>query len=201
MSQEPTKNRTPNTPVQALTFLLIISLLLLLASSLSAYFNSLETENRYKELAKVMGRSIFREMVVVRRWNAEHGGVYVPVTEGFQPNPYLEDARRDVTTADGITLTKINPEYMTRLLSEHLEKEDGIKIHITSLKLTSPRNKADSWEEGALHRFEQGSKEEAGILGPRDSALFRYMAPLVTEEACLDCHGKQGYKVKDIRGG
>jgi two-component system, NtrC family, sensor kinase len=123
------------------------------------------------------------------------------VTERFQPNPYLEDARRDVTTTDGERLTKINPEYMTRLLSELLQKENGIKIHMTSLKLTSPANRPDPWEEGTLQKFEHGSKEESGVVGPREMASFRYMAPLKTEETCMTCHEKQGYKVGDIRGG
>ena len=143
MSHNTNKNPQPKTSSQALTYLIIIGVFLLLASALSAYFNTYKTEKQYEELATVIGRSIFQELVVVRKWNAEHGGIYVPVTERFQPNPYLEDVRRDVTTTDGIRLTKINPEYMTRLLSELLEKEKGIKIHITSLKLKSPANKAD----------------------------------------------------------
>jgi len=49
--------------------------------------------------------------------NALHGGVYVPVTESTQPNPYLEDPLRDVVTTDGLKLTKLNPAYMTRLIS------------------------------------------------------------------------------------
>lgn len=172
-----------------------------LASAVSVYWDTRDAGKRYEQLATVIGRSIFQELVVVRRWNAEHGGIYVPVTGRFQPNPYLEDARRDVTATDGMKLTKINPEYMTRLLSQLLEKENGIKIHITSLKLLSPANQADPWEEKALKNFERGSKEETGVVGSRESATFRYMAPLKTEDNCLTCHAKQGHKLGDIRGG
>jgi len=84
-----------------------------LASAVSAYWKTRETGKKYEQLAAVIGGSIFQELVVVRRWNAEHGGVYVPVTGRFQPNPYLEDARRDVTAMEGMRLTKINPEYMS----------------------------------------------------------------------------------------
>ena len=143
MSPNAIKHPRLNPSGQTIKFLIIISVFLLLGSVLSMYFNTRNTEKQYRELATVIGRSIFQEILIVRRWNAGHGGIYVPVTERFQPNLYLEDARRDVTTADGMKLTKINPEYMTRLLSELLEKEKGIKIHITSLKLKSPANKAD----------------------------------------------------------
>jgi diguanylate cyclase (GGDEF)-like protein len=36
---------------------------------------------------------------------------------------------------------------------------------------------------------------------PDKSDSFFYMAPLVTTHACLKCHGNQGYKEGDIRGG
>jgi two-component system NtrC family sensor kinase len=164
------------------------------------YFNTRNVEKQYEELANVIGRSIFRELLIIRKWNAQHGGIYVPVTERFQPNPYLEDVRRDVVTTDGERLTKINPEYMTRLLSELLQKDNGIKIHLTSLKLTSPANRPDPWEERTLQKFEQGSKEESGIVGFEELATFRYMAPLKTEESCMTCHAKRAIRL-EYQGG
>ena len=184
-----------------LFYIIIVNVLLLLVSALSTYFNTRNVERQYKELATAIGRSIFQEFLIVRKWNAEHGGVYVPVTDKFQPNPYLEDVRREVITTEGEKLTKINPEYMTRLLSELLQGENGIRVHITSLKLTSPANQADPWEKKALEEFEQGSREENRVVGPQESPIFRYMAPLKTEEACMTCHAKQGYRVGDMRGG
>jgi hypothetical protein len=47
------------------------------------YFNTRNTEKQYRELATVIGRSIFQEILIVRRWNAEHGGIYVPVTDAI----------------------------------------------------------------------------------------------------------------------
>lgn len=191
----------PKASIQALSLLIIISTLLLSATVLSLYLNLNRTRQQYEELATEVGRSIFKEFLVIRRWNSQHDGVYVPVTETFQPNPYLQDLSRDITTVDGRKFTKINPEYMTRLISDLLTQEKGIKIHITSLKLTNIANKADEWENTALEKFETGSNEEFSIVGSDRSAIFRYMAPLKTEGSCLNCHGKQGYKIGDIRGG
>lgn len=191
----------PKPSIQALSLLIIIGTLLLSATVLSLYLNLNRTRQQYKEVATEVGRSIFKEFLVIRRWNSQHDGVYVPVTEIFQPNPYLQDLSRDITTIDGRKFTKINPEYMTRLISDLLTQEKGIKIHITSLKLTNIANKADEWENNALEKFETGSNEEFSIIGSDRSAMFRYMAPLKTEGSCLNCHGKQGYKIGDIRGG
>jgi Protein of unknown function (DUF3365) len=201
MSRDVIQNPELKTSGHILVYIIIINVFLLLVSALSVHFNTRNVETQYKELATWIGRSIFRELLIIRKWNAQHGGVYVRVTDRFQPNPYLEDVRRDVTTTDGERLTKINPEYMTRLLSELLQKENGIRVHITSLKLMSPANQADQWEEETLEKFEQGSQEENGIVGSQESPTFRYMAPLKTEETCIACHAKQGYRVGDIRGG
>ena len=157
-------------------------------------------EERYR-LASSTGSVLFRSIVATRRWNAEHGGVYVPVTDAFPPNPYLDAPDRDVRTTGGVLLTKINPAYMTRLVGELLES-DGYRLHITSLRPIRPGNTpADDWERAALEKFEKGSRVEQGLTGPAGNRKFRYMEPLKTEAACLDCHAKQGYELGDIRGG
>jgi hypothetical protein len=156
-------------------------------------------EDRYL-LAVSTGKVIFRTIVATRTWNASHGGVYVPVTETIRPNPYLTVPDRDIRTTDGRELTKVNPAYMTRLVGEILAG-DGYAVHITSLKTLRPGNAPDEWERAALERFEKGSALEYSLTGPAGNRVFRYMAPLKTEAACLPCHAGQGYKVGDVRGG
>ena len=130
-----------------------------------------------------------------------HGGVYVPVSETTQPNPYLKDPQRDVVTLDGQKLTKLNPAYMTRQMSELQRSEYGIQSHITSLNPIRPENEADPWEKNALLAFENGVGEAFELTDFGSRKMLRYMAPLFTERACLQCHEAQGYKEGDIRGG
>lgn len=33
-----------------------------------------------------------------------------------------------------------------------------------------------------------------------NNPVFRFIKPLITEESCLKCHAKQGYKLGDVRG-
>lgn len=166
----------------------------------SLFFNLVHVNEHYIQLALGSGRSVFQSAVEARRWNASHGGVYVPITAKPPPNPYLLDPQRDVATKDGLKLTKINPAYMTRLISEQMARGRGIKMHITSLKPISPLNVPDKWEARALGEFEAGVKE-AFVLVDEKETVFRYMAPLITERSCLKCHAAQGYKEGDIRGG
>lgn len=165
---------------------------------------------RYVEsLALERGRVLFSLIELTRDWNAQHGGVYVPVTAATQPNPHLEDdPTRDLTGSDGRQYTKINPAYMTRQIAEVAEKASGVRLHITSLKPLRPENRADEWETRILRRFESDANAKEYIefvagydFGGGVSPAHRYMAPLHVKKYCMKCHEKQGYKVGDIRGG
>jgi len=116
------------------------------------------------EVATTGARDIFNMIVLSRAWNAGHGGVYVPVTDKTQPNPYLKHPRRDLTTLDGQRLTMINPAFMTRQLSEMGKAQSGTIFHITSLKPIRPMNGADAWETRALMAFEGGTKEMVEVV-------------------------------------
>lgn len=168
------------------------------ASFLWNYRNALDEQ---RKLAFQTARSCFQQLLLFRSWNAGHGGVYVPVTEYTQPNPHLQTPLREIKVNHALTLTKVNPAFMTRQLSEIALKREGIKFHITSLKPIRPANRATPIEEMALKNFEAGSTEEGAIIKNGDEKAFFYMAPLRTESACLKCHAVQGYREGDIRGG
>ena len=146
-------------------------------------------------------RNMFRMVVLTRSWNSSHGGVYVPVTPKTQPNPYLDVARRDVTTTDGQALTLVNPAYMTRLIAEMAESDSGAIFRLTSLRPVRPQNAPDDWERAALLSFESGNKETVAVTQGDSNEQLRYMAPLLVQQSCMSCHARQGYKVGDVRGG
>lgn len=122
------------------------------------------------------------------------------MTDAFRPNPYLDVPDRDVRTTGGVDLTMINPAYLTRLVGESLKVEE-IHIHLTSLRPIRPANASDDWESVALAKFEKGNSVVHALTGSPGNRIFRYMESLKVEAECLSCHGKQGYKVGDIRGG
>ncbi len=138
----------------------------------------------------------FKGQVNTRLWSAAYGGVYVYPKNGLKPNPYLKD--NTLKTADGDTLVKINPAWMTRQLSELLEA-DGFHFRITSLLPINPANKADAFEKRALNYFEKTDEKEYFELG--EAKGYRYMGALMTTKSCLGCHEHQGYELGDVRGG
>ena len=159
-------------------------------------------KSQTEQLLKFQARAYFQEIVTARSWNAAHGGVYVPITTEMQPNPYLSDPERDIITQSGKKLTKVNPAFMTRQISEISGKKNLFWFHITSAKPIRPENAPDQWENQAIESFLKGANEIAEFSGDEHGRiLYRYMAPLWVERACLNCHSAQGYEEGDLRGG
>ncbi len=167
----------------------------------SLVWNIYQAKQGILDIARIQARNSFIKDVTYRRWNAGHGGIYVPVTDDTPPNPYLNVPTRDVTIPSGIELTLMNPAYMTRQVHEIAAKTYGIQGHITSLNPIRPANAPDSWESQALKAFNIGAKEVTSVEEINGEDYMRFMQPLMTEENCLKCHAAQGYKIGDIRGG
>ncbi len=153
------------------------------------------------EVARAEARVAHEKDVIYRRWNAGHGGVYVPQSDRTPPNKYLGVPNREITGPDGTTFTLVNPAYMTRQVHEMTEGHLGVRGHITSLNPIRPENAPDPWEAEALRSFERGEKEISSLQPLDGEEYMRLMRPLVTEAGCLECHRAQGYEVGDIRGG
>ena len=130
------------------------------------------------------------------------GGVYASV-DNVSPNPYLNVPKRDITTKDGNRLTLLNPAYMTRLMFETMGEKSALPFinKITSLNFVNPDNAPDEWEKKSLLSFEKGVKETSEITPVAGKPYLRLMRPFITGDSCLKCHGYQGYKEGDIRGG
>ena len=104
---------------------------------------------------------------------------------------------------------------------------NGWSVGRTSLKVRSPDNAPDAWEEAVLQKFDQrrqDGEDPAGIehheaVEHEGKKVFRYMKAIPTAELCVVCHGSdidplvdaqlqklypedqaRGYKPGDIRG-
>ena len=195
------KNGLASSPVRLGRYAVVTAAIWTVCILLSLIWNLKHRQNALIEVAKAGARVAYEKDILYRRWNAENGGVYAPVSKTTPPNPYLEMPGREISAPSGVLLTKINPAYMTRLVHELGNRRHGVRGHITSANPINPGNMPDPWEAAALKAFEQGAKEVSSIERIDGESYLRLMGPLVTEEGCLKCHAKQGYKRGDIRGG
>lgn len=167
----------------------------------SVYWNVQSTLSNQERLTFLAARTLFDQMVITRQWNSSHNGVYVKVTENLKPNIYLKDPMRDIE-CQGISLTKLNPAYMTRQLSELAREKLGFQFHVTGLNPLRPANCPDPWERAALENFStRGTLEKGSFILDEDGRHFRYMKGLTAEASCLECHREKGARLNDLLGG
>ncbi|MFC1770003.1 DUF3365 domain-containing protein, partial [Nitrospirota bacterium] len=168
----------------------------------SLFWNFHDSRREFESLAIQEARAIFNKDLAFRMWATSHGGVYVPTDDRTPPNPYLKHiADRDIVTPSGKNLTLMNPAYMLRQIMDEYPSQYGSRGHITSLKPLWRGNEPDEWERKALMSFETGTEEVSEFTKFNGGIYLRLMKPMYTKEGCLLCHGSQGYKVGDVRGG
>lgn len=148
-------------------------------------------------------RSLFRQVVITRRWIADHGGIFVERLQWVRPNPYLAEINKEAEVIDrkGRRLVRENPAMVTKELSRYARGKGLFWFNITSLKPLNPDNAPDNFEREALRLFESRDINEYSAIQKIDNLrYFRYISPLYVETPCLDCHQKQGYRIGDVRG-
>jgi len=166
-------------------------------------WNSYQNYKEMYEKARIEARTIFEHNIAYRKWNAMHGGVYAAVSEKNRPNEYLIVPDRDIIDKNGRKFTMINPFRMTKQAYDLLKKESPLPTinRTVSLAPLNPENTPDEWEIKSLMEFEKGKTEVSEVTNIDGDPYMRILKPYITAETCLKCHGFQGYKIGDIRGG
>lgn len=186
-----------------LLFSVIVTLLVWTVAIISVgAFNAQQYFNTADQLGLNEAEVSVKKDLAYRSWVSVHGGVYVPVTEKTPPNPYLSHIKNRDVEINGKAYTLMNPAYSLSQMMKDYSQLYGIKAKITSKVLLNPKNAADPWESKALNEIDHTRKPFYEITHIGDKGEFlRYMNPLVTHQSCLKCHGHQGFKVGDVRGG
>ena len=150
------------------------------------------------ELEHTRLSTMAQQLMDARNWNAAHGGVYVEKSDYGQPNPWLPESERTVTTQDGRTLVLVNPAYMSRQLAERSSRE-GLTISVISSAPLRPENMADVWEKSALVRCAEETPEVFTAPQPGNGQSLRLLSVLMAQQSCLRCHTNK--KVGEVLGG
>jgi len=155
-----------------------------------------------RELAESQARANFNKDKAFRLWLTGHGRIYIPVSDKYQPDPYLVHIKdRDVTTPSGIRLSMINPARMVRELDQQFSSLYGVAGRVVSLRPIRPENAPDAWEKAALLQLEQGVKEVFEYTNIDGEPHLRLIQPLPLEKGCLLCHSYMADKTSGVGGG
>jgi signal transduction histidine kinase len=180
-------------------FSILVSIIVILVFGVTFYRTSYFQNHLVINQAKRQARMLARQLLLTRKWVADHEGLFVISKPGVEKNPFLEDG--EILDSTGQRYVKRNPAMVTRELSEYADQIDFCRFGVTSLKPVNPKNTPDSFERRGLLRFEKGALEVMDILEESEGRVLRYMIPLIVEESCLECHAEHGYKTGDVRGG
>ncbi|GAB4345869.1 MAG: hypothetical protein Kow0089_22970 [Desulfobulbaceae bacterium] len=197
------QNSTPAIKPISFTGVILVTSLLWTATLGGLFAWNLRNEIRNsEEVAHSQTKAFFEQFLMTRFWNAIHRGVYVPVTEETPPNPFLEDdPLRDLETTNGIRLTKLNPAYMTRQISEVARERSEVRFHLTAIDPINPVNRADPWEEKALRETSRHSDYFELVTTEEGDREYRYVSKMYVEEPCLECHERYGDRLGEPCGG
>lgn len=180
-------------------FVIGCSLTLLTALSATFYVINQRQERLILQQVENEARAVFHQIVVMRKWIADHGGIFVEKLPWKEPPPHLYDP--GIVDVQGRHYVRETPAMVTKELGKYAREKGLYWFHITSLLLTNPENAPDEFERKALLAFEQETLLELINIESIDGQQYlRYISPLYVEDACLPCHLEQGYAVGDIRG-
>jgi diguanylate cyclase (GGDEF)-like protein len=179
-----------------------VSLTAIALCAITAVFAGFAARSRHLIRGQMLSRARaeFQSIRIIREWNSRYGGVWVEKRPGVESSQFLRDP--DLRTVDGRVFTERNHAQMAREIGELVRQEAQGSVHLSSLRPLNPTNRPDPAEREALLAFERGEKERSWVEEHDGRSFFRYMAPLVVEPACLECHpAGNGGQVGDVRGG
>ncbi len=176
---------------------LSIAIIILCITGIASLF--FITGSYVEEEIKSKARSYFNSILITSKWNAQYGGVYVFKKNHIQPTSYIKES--NIKSVDGKIYTAKNSSVMTIEISRLAENEGPFSYKMRSLKPLNPSNTPDEFETISLAAFEHGEAESFQKTDSGEKIKFRYMAPLYVTDECMKCHGIQGYKPGEIRGG
>jgi len=163
-----------------------------------------QSEQAIMDQVDRQSRTLLQQVMITRAWIAEHGGIYVKRAPGEKENPDLPGTA--VLDSRGKAYFFHTPETVTRALSGYAEQQGLYRFHITSLKPMSPVNAPTPFEEKALGEFERRPFDQvrdgiAAVVSEAGKRSYQRVIPLRVERQCLRCHGAQGYREGEVRGG
>ena len=180
-------------------FIILIGLVVVISYGITFYRTSFFQQQLVIKQAVRQARMLHKQIILTRKWVADHNGIFLMKGPGVESSPFLFDA--EISDQAGRHYVKRNPAMVTRELSLYAQKEGLSRFRVTSLNPLNQANAPDEFERASLLLFDKGVPDVSKIMTNEHGKFLRYIAPLVVDSSCLECHRDQGYSEGDIRGG
>jgi diguanylate cyclase (GGDEF)-like protein/PAS domain S-box-containing protein len=160
------------------------------------------TKREEREVALNQVRESFQQEALLSLLILQPGGGYaLPDQEAGTRAAPRGGSEPGIRPGQGMAFAKGSLTRMSELTHDLGIEGPVLKGHMTSLRPLRAENGPDAWERKALQQLSAGQREYWEELTQDGRPALRFMGALVTLKGCLHCHGDQGHKVGDIRGG
>ncbi len=184
-------------------FAVLLGIIVAVSITVIFYWLYISSKNSLLEHLDARSRALLQQIIIMRQWIADQGGLYIKKGSGVESHSLL--FHLDMKDTKGMSYAFKNPAMVTRELSEYSEKARSYRLHLTSLKLKNPANVPSDFERYAMLVFKRSGfdKNRDGmgqVVEGRGKSEYIRIVPLKIESSCLGCHADQGYKEGDIGG-
>ena len=104
-------------------FVIGVAIVLTVVMGISLYLIDRNHEKLVMEQVDAQAKALFKQIVITRKWIADHGGVFVEKLPWKEASPYLKEP--EIIDIEGKRYIKESPAMVTKELSEYA-KEEGL---------------------------------------------------------------------------
>jgi len=162
---------------------IILWLLVIFGILWSIFFYWLDKQQNYILIAQLKHQAlgIYHYIVLTRQWISSVGGLYIKTKDG--------------------DYEKITPSAFTKKIARFAAKKMPYRVKIAVNNAINPDHSPSKFEQKAINLFEaKKATSYCQLIKIKGHILFKYAAPLIFENECINCHAKKLYLNKEVLG-
>ncbi len=113
-------------------FIFLIGIVVVISYGITFYRTSQFQDELVLSQAARQARMLHKQILMTRKWVADHNGLFFMRQPGVEPNPFLDEP--EMVDAQGVRYVKRNPAMVTRELSAYADKAGFCGYRVTTLK-------------------------------------------------------------------
>lgn len=139
----------------------------------------------------------YEDIANTRAWNSEVGGVYI-----YRDQQSCDVNHKTIEDSNGRKMIRVNPAYMTKMLSESSSSMD-YKFTLVGQKSLNEKNEDDIFYIKSLNEISKMSTlgDTRRYTIDANKTIIKYIHGVYLTKDCMSCHADLGDKLGALAGG
>ena len=162
---------------------IILCLVIIFSIFWSIFFYRINKQQNYILISQLKHQAlgIYHYIVLTRQWISSVGGLYIKTED--------EEYK------------KITPSDFTKRMTEFAAQKMPYRVKIAVNNAIDPEHLPSRFEQRAINLFEaRKATSYCKLIRKGNHVLFKYAAPLIFDNECINCHAKKSYLNKEVLG-